>query len=366
MVRVGFVGAGAMARRHISNLRQMPQAGVSAICDPNPSALQRAKRRTGARAYADLDLMLEKEDLDAVYVCIPISQHGEIEQRIVEKSIHIFVEKPLAYDLETAERVGRSIARSGVLSSVGYHWRYSQATEAAAREIEGRKVGMVLGFWMTGLPRQGWWTRKDQNPAQIFEQTTHLFDLSRYLVGEISEVSSRFALRTMGDASELDDVSIVSLSYENGAIGCMASTYMIPYQHPVGLLERWWLSPNIVKGKIARGSRRIGLWHRSFDTRSFRIELMIVLRDLVLQVRQASLVKTTARERKRLRDRVDPYLSESRAFIRAVSTGDRSLIRSSYEDAAVSHALVLAAIESASLGRPVRCGPRGRKRDGDA
>jgi predicted dehydrogenase len=326
-----------------------------AVCDPSEEARSRAGEITGAVGYSNLGEMIRKEDIDAAYVCVPISAHGEVEEVLAENGIPMLIEKPLSPDPSVTEGVGRAIRRSGVISSVGYHWRYGEATEEASRLIGGRSVGMVVGSWMTYLPRPDWWRRKDSNPAQIFEQTTHLFDLSRYLVGEISEVYNLSAMRAMGEESELDDVSTVSVRFDNGAIGSFSSTYMISYRHRRGL-NRLYHHPNRLARILAGGTRRLGLWHPGYETNSFRIELMLVLRDMVLQVGQGSITSTTNGGRRRRRSRTDPYLLESRAFVEAVRKGDQDLVRSDYDDAAKTHEVVMSAIGSAEMREPVRLG----------
>ena len=354
MIRLGFVGAGRIAKRHFANLANMPDVSIAGICDPDPEARRSASDRTGAKAYEDLSKMLSEQDLDGAYVCIPAGAHGSVEERLAEEGVHLFVEKPISLDMGTAERVARAVDRAGVISSVGFHWRYSEGAQIARRDLDGGRIAMVLGFWMTGLPQQPWWRRRSENPAQIFEQTIHLFDLSRYLVGEVSELQSLFAMRCMEGVSELEDVSSVTLRFENGAIGSMASTYLTPYRHRPPLLHEWAARGNPLFRKLAIGTERLGLWRRSFDTFSFRIELMIVSEKMVHQIGQGSLVRTTGKARETFRAKVDPYLLESQAFVSAIGSGDGSVIRSPYHDALLTHHLILAAIESADAGQPVR------------
>jgi myo-inositol 2-dehydrogenase/D-chiro-inositol 1-dehydrogenase len=354
LLKIGFVGTGKIAHRHFRNLRGFPEVRIEAICDPSPQARKAASEATGARAYDGLSQMISEEDLDAAFVCIPIRNHGDVEIQLAEAGIHPFIEKPIAIDMETATGIVDAIDGAGVISSVGYHWRYGEAADQALSHLEGRTVGMILGFWMTGLPPQEWWRRKDHNPAQIFEQTTHLFDLSRYLVGEVSEVSSLFAMRSMEGVSELEDVSIVTLSFESGAIGSMASTYLVPYRHHLPTLHSWAVSGHPLLGRLALGAERLGLWRRCYDTISFKIELMLILKDTVLEIGQGSLTVTTPKKQQRLVSRRDPYLVELEAFLEAVRTGDPSKVRSPYRDALLTHQLVLAAIESAEARQPVK------------
>lgn len=360
MVNIGFIGAGAIAKRHFTNLNKIPSAKIVSVCDLSPAALYEAEKRTGARCYSDLDKMLKEEQLDAVYVCVPIRAHGQIEEKICENGIDLFIEKPLPINPDTIDRVKNAISKSGVISSVGYEWRYAESSIQAKDMIRDKTIGMILGFWITYLPKIAWWSKKAENPAQIYEQTVHLYDLARYLSGEITEVSSKFAMRAMADESELEDTSVVSLEFENGAIGSMSSSYMVSYLQSRPGLGRWINSKNKYLRAISRGTRKIGLWHPGYDTYSFKIELMLILKDLVLQIKHGSLKVTSSDKQYVIKSKKDPYLLESEAFIKAVSTGDESWIKSTYEDAIKTHNTVMASIESAYTHKPVKLSPNYR------
>jgi predicted dehydrogenase len=360
MVRVGFVGTGMIAKRHIDNISKIPSAKVAAVCDVNPETLSEVSKSLNVPGYLDVAEMVKNEELDGAFVCVPPWSHGEVEEILAENGVHLFIEKPLALSHQTVRQVRETIRAGGVISSVGFHWRYSQATDLARAEISGKIIGMVLGFWIAGLPGQEWWRKKQTNPAQIFEQTIHLFDLSRYLVGEITEVSALSGLRCMGDLSELDDVNLTSLTFEDGAIGSMASTYMVPYWRRQGRWQAWSRYGGPLRKKIAETGLRLGLWERDFDARSFHVELVLVLRDLVLKIGQGSLTKTTPSGTSLHRSSVDPYMSELQAFLSAISRGDDTEIRSVYDDAVKTHEVVSAAMKSADLRRPVPIRPMRR------
>src|SRR4051812_8528797 len=94
--RVGFVGAGGIANRHIGNLLGFEDVIVVAIGDPQVDRAKVAAGRVGGRAYGGHEAMLDSEKLDAVYVCTPPFAHGPPELACIERGLPFFVEKPLA------------------------------------------------------------------------------------------------------------------------------------------------------------------------------------------------------------------------------------------------------------------------------
>ena len=109
-VRIGMVGAGAVAARHLRTLLAMDGVEVAAVADP---ALERAKElaaEAGAAVYPNHMELLEAERLDAVYICVPPFAHGAPELAVIDAGLPMFVEKPVAIDQETAAVIAAGIA----------------------------------------------------------------------------------------------------------------------------------------------------------------------------------------------------------------------------------------------------------------
>jgi len=318
-IRVGFVGVGGVARGHQNRVRAIEGVEIVAHCDLMPERVDAAVFEFGGRGYLSFDEMLANEKLDALYICIPPYAHGEIELKAAEAGIHMFIEKPIALSLEVAERVAEALDRSGVICSVGYQLRYHELIPRIQEEIANGPVLLYCARYYCPMPPGGkpWWHRKSMSGGQTVEQTTHLIDLARYLVGEISEVYAHAAMRyyKRTPMNDVEDVTAVLFKFENGAFGTLASTTVME--------TGWHVEVDIVVPKR-------------------RIELM---GDMV-RIRDGGVEEIRAQS--------DWHGEVDRAFIEAVRTGDASLIRSSYRDAMRTLAVTLAVNESAEKGEAVR------------
>src|SRR4029079_12695222 len=98
-VRIGFAGAGVIASRHLGNLVGFSDVAVVAVADPRLDRARELADHCGARAYGDLRVMLERERLDALYICVPPFAHGEPEAAALDHRLPFFVEKPPAANL---------------------------------------------------------------------------------------------------------------------------------------------------------------------------------------------------------------------------------------------------------------------------
>lgn len=316
-VRVGFVGAGGVANAHMNLLESMQDVQIVSIADSDPERAEAAALLHVAKPHTNAIDMLEDDCLDAVYFCTPPFAHGEAEILAAKKGIHIFVEKPVAIDMESANRMLDAITKSGVVNAVGYHWRYQSISDRAKSIIRHKDVGMVQGYWMGGAPGIKWWGKMEKSGGQIVEQTTHIFDLARYLCGEISEVYAVCSVRALKDLPDFDiyDVSAVTIKFESGAVGSVASTCMLGLPYTVGL--------------------------------------HLILKDMVLEIHgDLKVIEPGHTEVFTMYE--NPMLALNRSFIEAVMTGDRSGIRSTYADAVKTLEATLACNVSAVSGMPVK------------
>src|SRR5262249_39514136 len=173
------------------------------------------------RAYNDFRPMLDREELEAVYVVVPPHAHTGAEILAAQKGCALFVEKPIANSLETAQEIAAAIDQAGIVNSVGYHMRYQESTDRAREALQDKTIGMLIGYWMGGMPGVAWWRRLEESGGQFVEQTTHIFDLARYLAGDVTEVYANATVRALQDVERFNvtDVGAANLKFKSGAIG---------------------------------------------------------------------------------------------------------------------------------------------------
>jgi len=316
-VRIGFVGVGGIAREHLKNLAEISNAQIAAVCDTVAATAEEVGSIYGCPAYTSHEEMLAHEHLDAVYICTPPFARGPAEIAVAKQGIALFLEKPVALDLATAREIQATIERENVLASVGYVYRYLETVDRARDVLAGRQIGMVLGHYLTSTPRSPWWRVKAKSGGQLVEQTTHIVDTARYVAGEVRTVSAASGRRLVHDLEgmDIDDVSSLLLTFENGAIGQISSTCgSIPGYGVAGLTV---FAENVVVEILGTTGVRI--------RRPGRVE--------EVQLSGFSI-----------------FRSEDEAFVRAVETGDRSLVRSTFGDAVRTLEVTLAADESVAQG----------------
>jgi len=228
--QIGFIGAGGMARAHMKRISGMPDVKIAAICDTVPEKAKETAAEYGAKPYTDFHEMLDEEQLNAVWVAIPPFAHTDEVSYAAERGVNLFLEKPLALTLEKAKEMQKAAEKHKVKTMIGYVWRQSRAIRRAKTllEQEAGPIGLVAGYWWGGVPGgpEHWWRRKELSGGQVIEQTTHIFDLSRFLAGEVDRVYAEFATILNADKPNftIEDVSVATLRFRSGAIGYITSS----------------------------------------------------------------------------------------------------------------------------------------------
>jgi myo-inositol 2-dehydrogenase / D-chiro-inositol 1-dehydrogenase len=310
-VRVGMVGAGAVAARHVRTLLAMDGVELAGVADPAMERARRLAEEAGAAAYPTHLELLEAERLDAVYICVPPFAHGAPELAAIDAGLPFFVEKPVAIDLETAETIAARLAERPLLTCTGYHWRWLDIFERAAGLLADNPPRLVQCYWLDKVPPPPWWPRRDGSGGQTIEQTTHVLDAARGLAGEVSEVHA-FGARA---AAEIHDASVASLRFAGGAVGTVASTCLLP--------------------------------------RLQRAGVHLVADGLSLDLCETELVVEADGERSVWAADADARPRLDRDFVAALRGGP-DVIRVPWPEAYLTHRLACAITRSAEEGRPVR------------
>jgi len=109
---VALVGCGNIARAHWRGIRDhAPRLRVTVVVDADAARAGAMAERTGARAFTSLEEALGKGDFDAVDLMLPHDLHEEAATASFEAGKHVCLEKPMAHDLESAERIVATAAR---------------------------------------------------------------------------------------------------------------------------------------------------------------------------------------------------------------------------------------------------------------
>ncbi len=313
-MRVGFIGAGGIAGRHLRSLAPEPDIEIVGHADQSLERAEAAAERWGGRAYGSQAELLDAESPEAVWVCVPPAFHGEVERDLIERGQPFFVEKPLANDRETPAPIAEAIARAGLVVGVGYQFRAMDNLPELREVLAAKPPQLASGVWLGSTPGTAWWQRQEISGGQIVEQATHLFDVSRFLLGEAT-VLSAVATSTPRPAypdMDVPGVTAALLRYEGGQPGAFAVTCLLKH--------------------------------------TATVHLDLVCDGMLITFTGESVTYDDGTERRVVPVGNDPFLTEDRAFLAAVQAKDPSLVVCNYAEALATHRLCCDVRDAAAGG----------------
>jgi predicted dehydrogenase len=229
-IQVAVAGLGFMGRRYVEFLRQMPEVEITALCDLRGELVQEVASATRSQAFTDIHNLLEKVDVDAVFVCTPEDAHVEAAVAALSAGKAVMIEKPVAHTLAAAQEIAAAAAASRQIVMVGHLLRFEPRWAAARAAIAAGDLGDVVSLS----------TRRVGNilDQQVLHGRTsiplyygvHDLDILRWFAD--SEVTAIYAAKRSGVLHQagysLDDLYYAVLEFENGVLAQAELGWHVP------------------------------------------------------------------------------------------------------------------------------------------
>ncbi len=189
-----------MGRHHARHMHQLECSQLVAVCDSKEERANAYAKDYACTAYTDLETLLEKESIDAISLTLPTSLHYDCALTILNKGIHLLIEKPISQSLEEADEIIALAKEKGVCLMVGHVERFNPAIVALKTFMENDGLGDIISLVSRRInvfPKQ----MKDANVA--IDLGVHDIDLISYLLDEeplsISSQSARALIDNRAD-----------------------------------------------------------------------------------------------------------------------------------------------------------------------
>jgi predicted dehydrogenase len=227
--RIGLIGAGWIGTEHARNLSANPRAELVAIADFNRANAEKVRDAYSPQAEVVVDYrqLLERKDVDAVYICSPNAMHAEMSIAAARNGKHIMCEKPMAVTLEDCARIRSAVKAAGIRYLIGYHRRFNPLYQHVKGMLDQGLLGkpvFVESDYIHHVPGDWaiWeWLGKESIAGSLFHAGAgHNVDLLRFLCGEIVEVSCFKDIAIPRKVQvETEDVAVALFRFAGGAIG---------------------------------------------------------------------------------------------------------------------------------------------------
>lgn len=208
-VKAAVFGAGNMGRHHARVLASMPEVELVAVVDPD---LDRARALASAWGATGIASQKDLGECEVAVVAVPTPSHAEIAIPLVERGIHVLIEKPIAVSREEADEIIAAAAKARVTIAVGHVERFNPAVAALAR-LSKDPVFMQFERLSPYTPRIG--------DSVVFDLMVHDLDLACMLAGAEPDRVSCEGARVFSDQI---DIATAVLRFPSGCVASLSAS----------------------------------------------------------------------------------------------------------------------------------------------
>jgi myo-inositol 2-dehydrogenase/D-chiro-inositol 1-dehydrogenase len=191
MLRVALFGAGRIGQVHARSIVESGEAELAWVCDPVEAAATSLAAKVGTRWSLEPQDALEDPSIDAVLVASATPTHTDLIRRSVLAGKKVPCEKPIDLDMGRIDACWTDIAGHAPFVMLGFNRRFDPSFREINRRVAAGEIGTIRALRVT--------SRDPQPPPAAYlalsggmfrDMTIHDFDMARYFLGEIVEVSA--------------------------------------------------------------------------------------------------------------------------------------------------------------------------------
>ncbi len=244
---IGVIGTGWVAGAHIDTFKKIDGCEIVAVCSRKLASAEAkiaAHGLTGATPYGDQKKFLKHDGLDVVVICTPHPNHPAETIAAAKSGKHVVIEKPVAMNRADLRKMVAAVKAAKVKTSVCFELRWLGLFRNIKAIVNQGLLGNLfygecsyfhgIGPW---YPQYGWNIKKEIGGSALLTAGCHALDALIWIMGSrVKEVSAIANISPKNPLKyEYDPNSIALLTFENGAIGKVATSVECrqPYLFPV-------------------------------------------------------------------------------------------------------------------------------------
>ena len=225
--KAAVIGCGTIFPTHGVSIKLCELAALTAVCDIIPERAKKTAEEYSCAAYTDWREMLEREELDAVHICLPHHLHAPVAVECMKKGLHVICEKPLATSFEDARLMADTAKECGVKLSCIFQNRYNAGVQLVRNLFLSGELGRVkgakcfvtwrrVGKYYSESEWRGRW--ETEGGGVIINQAIHTLDAMKYIMAAHPvEVDAVIANRG-GEPIEVEDTAEGAILFDNGVL----------------------------------------------------------------------------------------------------------------------------------------------------
>lgn len=224
-VKVAVVGAGSMGMNHLRVLADFDEERVQlvGVAESYEPALKTATSRFHVAGYTDYRLMIEKTHPDLVVVVVPTHLHSEVALNVLDRGIHVLIEKPITRTIDEALALLRLARSRGVKIAVGHVERFNPAIVELKRQLHLNVLGQMFHLHAR---RIGPFPPRIRDVGVTLDLASHDIDIMRYLTN--SEIEHVYAQTQRRLHNSREDLLLGFVRFTNDVLGVLDVNWLTP------------------------------------------------------------------------------------------------------------------------------------------
>jgi predicted dehydrogenase len=259
-IKWGVIGSGGIARRRTipEGIMHAEHAVLASVYDINSDVNAAVAKEYNARTVNSIQELINS-DVDAIYIASPVNKHYDHVISCAKGKKHVLCEKPLGMTIGETERMISTCNEEGVMLGTSFMMRFLAQHQAALQMVRDGKLGKPvygraqLSCWYP--PIEGAW-RQDPvtgGGGSLMDMGSHCIDLLEMFFGKIKSISC--FINNSVHPYKSEDSAVVSILFENGAMGTVDTYFCIPDNSSKNILELYGSKGSILaKGTIGQGA----------------------------------------------------------------------------------------------------------------
>jgi len=217
-LKIAQIGTGGWGKNHA---RILSNLGVlSAVCDVDNTRSKQFGEQYSVNHYDSVDVLIEKEQFDAAFVCTPTSTHYNIASMLIQSRKHVFVEKPMTYLTEEGEDLLELANKNKVILTCGYIERFNPAVELVKKIVKAKKYGELI---MLEFHRENRMPLHIKDVGIIYDTSVHDIDTAMWLFDDTPEVVFAKAGKIN---HEHEDFATIILGFTDNKVATISSNWL--------------------------------------------------------------------------------------------------------------------------------------------
>jgi UDP-N-acetylglucosamine 3-dehydrogenase len=298
VINAAVIGVGSMGLNHARIYDALDGVDLVGVCDADVELARGVAARYRTNHYSDHAILLDEERPDLVSIVVPTGLHHRVAMDVIQRGIHLLVEKPIADTVTNAQEIIQRAQARGVQLMVGHVERFNPAVSELKRRLEDGQLGKMF---LVHARRLGPFPHRVRDVGVVIDLATHDLDVMCHLTG--AGVVRVYA-ETEQEIHTLHEDSLSGLlRFDNGV---------------VGILDVNWLTPTKVRELYVTGEK--GMFVVNYLTQDLYLyENEYVGSDwdrlgMLKGVGEGNMIKLRIGKR-------EPLQAELEAFVRSVEEG---------------------------------------------